>query len=52
MDPDRSSVELTPLGVYGTREYILGIGCEAPLTAAHWQPIPVATAPATLFRTT
>ena len=35
IDPARSSVELTPLGVYGVREYLLGIGCEAPLTGAN-----------------
>ncbi|WP_211469165.1 hypothetical protein [Actinocrinis puniceicyclus] len=33
-DPKRVRVELTPLGVYGAREYLIGTGCDAPLVVA------------------
>jgi hypothetical protein len=30
--PEAIAVTLTPLGAYGTREYLLGTGCDAPVT--------------------
>jgi hypothetical protein len=32
--PEQITVTLTPLGVYGTREYLLGTGCDAPAQAS------------------
>jgi hypothetical protein len=31
--PEQITVTLTPLGMYGTREYLLGTGCDAPVTS-------------------
>ena len=31
--PEKPTPTLTPLGMYGTREYLLGAGCDAPLAA-------------------
>jgi hypothetical protein len=31
--PEQAAITLTPLGVYGVREYLLGTGCDAPVTA-------------------